>query len=164
MLRRMRITTRLALLGLVALAVAAPALASTYTTGTYDGKTSQKNSRTHKYRKITLYADSTAGQVSKIKFVHTGKCNDGSRTHATQGKDKAHQLIADIDGNGHFELTAKSKSGATKLTMSGTIVGNEASGKFEVKSRFNGQTQELDPKGSIKCTTGKVTWSAKTTG
>jgi hypothetical protein len=163
MLWLMKIAARLALIACLALAVAAPALASTFTTGKYEGKTSQKNKNTGKFRKISFHADSTAGQISNIKFVSTGTCNDGSRSQGSQGKN-GNTLFADVDGNGHFSLTAPSKSGATKLKMSGTISGNQASGTFTVKSRFNKNTGNADPDGSIKCTTGTVHWSAKTTG
>jgi hypothetical protein len=163
MLWPMKIAARIALIAVLALAVAAPALASTFTTGRYEGKTSQKNKNTGKFRKISFHADSTAGQISNIKFVSTGKCNDGSRSQGSQGKN-GNKLFADVDGNGHFSLTAPSKSGATKLKMSGTISGNQASGTFSVKSRFDENTGNPDPDGSIKCTTGTVHWSAKTTG
>jgi hypothetical protein len=160
MLRPMRTSSRLALLVVLALALAAPALASTFTTGDYVGKTSQKNGE-GKFRKIKLHADSTAGQLSRITFFSTGKCNDGSHSHGWQGKGE-NKLFADVDGNGRFSLFAPSKSGATKLTLSGTIVGNKASGIFTVKSRFNKNTNKADPNGSVKCSSGKVSWSAKT--
>jgi hypothetical protein len=156
----MRIRSPLALLTVLALVLAAPALASTFTTGDYVGTTGQKNGE-GKHRKITLHADSTAGQLSRIKFFSTGKCNDGSHSHGWQGKGE-NKLFADVDQNGHFSLFAPSKSGATKLTMSGTIVGNKASGTFTVKSRFNKDTNKPDPDGSVKCSSGTVKWSAKT--
>jgi hypothetical protein len=160
MLRRMRTSSRLVLIGVLALAMAAPALASTFTTGDYVGTTSQKNGE-GRFRKIKLHADATAGQLSKIVFFSTGKCNDGSHSHGWQGKGE-NKLFADVDENGHFSLFAPSKSGATKLTMSGTIVGNKASGTFTIKSRFNKNTNKSDPNGSVKCSSGKVKWSAKT--
>jgi hypothetical protein len=162
MLWLMKTTSRVALLSAVALAAAAPAVASTFTTGKYAGTTSQVNGK-GKHRKITFDADSTAGQISHITFFETGKCNDGGHSHAWQGKG-ANKLFADVDGNGHFSLFAKSRSGATKLTLSGTIAGSKASGKFTVKSRFNKDTNQTDPNGSVRCSTGTVKWSAKASG
>jgi hypothetical protein len=162
MLDCMKPSVTTALVSALVLAVAAPAVASTFQTGKYTGTTGQKNKRTHKFRKISLHADSTAGQLSNIKFVSTGECDDGSHSEGSQGTG-GNKLFADVDGNGDFSLTAKSPSGGTKLTMSGNIAGDKASGTFTVKSRFN-KAGKSDPHGSIKCTSGLVKWSAKLTG
>jgi hypothetical protein len=158
----MRTASRLLLLLLAGLALAVPAIAATYSTGKYTGTTSQRNQNTHKFRKITLHADSTAGRVSNIKFVSRGKCNDNTHSEGSQGKGD-NKLFADVDDNGHFSLFAPSKTGATKLTMDGDLSGDQASGTFTVKSRFD-KNSKPDPHGSIKCTTGTVHWSAKLTG
>jgi hypothetical protein len=158
----MRTRTRLALAAVAALATAAPALAATtYSTGRYEGTTGQVNKNTGKHRKISLHADQAAGQVSNIKFVTTGKCNDGSHSTGSQGTNGNH-LFADVDGSGHFSLIAFSKTHATKLTMSGALAGTKASGTFKITSRFD-DSGTPDPNGSIKCTSGTVHWSAKWT-
>lgn len=158
----MRNAARIATLALAGLALAAPAVAATFTTGDYKGKTSQVNRNTKKHRKISLHADATTNQVTDIKFVETGTCNDGSRTEGSQGTG-GNNLYADVDSNGHFSLVAKSTTGATKLTMSGDLSGDQASGTFTVKSRFNGSGNP-DPHGGVRCTSGTVTWSAKLVG
>jgi hypothetical protein len=159
----MTISSRIALACVLALALAAPAIAATFTTGKYAGKTSQINKRTGKHRKITFHADSAAGQISNIKFVSTGKCSDGSRSIGSQGKN-GNKLFADVDSNGDFSLFAPSKTGATKLKLKGHIEGNQASGTFSVKSRFDKDTGNPDPDGTVKCSSGTVEWSAKATG
>jgi hypothetical protein len=163
MLLDMRNASRLLLVVLAALALAVPAIAATtYSTGKYTGTTSQRNQNTHKFRKISLHADSTAAQVSNIKFVSRGTCNDDTHSEGSQGKGE-NKLFADVDDNGHFSLFAPSATGATKLTMEGDLSGDKASGTFTVKSRFD-KNSHPDPHGSIKCTTGTVHWSAKLTG
>src|SRR2546421_10648773 len=61
MLRRMKMTSRAALLLALVLALAAPALAATFTTGKYQGNTSQKK-KNGKKRKISFHADNAAQQ------------------------------------------------------------------------------------------------------
>ena len=154
--------TRIALAAAAALATAAPAAAATtFRTGKYTGTTGQVNKNTHKHRKISLRADSAAGQVSNIRFVTTGKCNDGSHSSGSQGTH-GNQLFADVDDNGDFKLVAFSTTHATKLTMSGHLEGTKASGTFKITSRFD-DSGNSDPNGSIKCTSGTVHWSAKWT-
>ena len=158
----MRTRARIALVVVAALTLAAPAAAAAaFTTGDYVGTTGQVNKNTGKHRKISMHADSAAGQVSNIKFVTTGKCNDGSHSSGSQGTNGNH-LFADIDDSGHFSLVAFSSTRATKLTMSGAFSGNKASGTFKITSRFN-QSGQPNPNGSIKCTSGTVKWSAKLT-
>lgn len=152
----MKTTSRLALVIAIVLALAAPAIAASFTTGKYSGKTEQVNKSTGKHRKISFHADSTAAQITNLKFVETGKCNDGGRSSGTQKG-----LHADVDDNGDFRIDAKSTSGATTLKLRGHIAGSKATGTFSVKSRFNKDTNEPDPDGGIKCSTGTVDWSAK---
>ena len=152
----MKTTSRLALVVVICLALAAPAIAASFQTGKYVGKTEQVNKRTGKHRKISFHADSTAAQITNLKFVETGKCSDGGRSSGTQKG-----LHADVDDAGDFRIDAKSTSGATKLKLRGHIAGSKASGTFSVKSRFNANTNEPDPDGSIRCSTGTVEWTAK---
>ncbi|MEA2389084.1 MAG: hypothetical protein QOG41_1857 [Thermoleophilaceae bacterium] len=152
----MKKISRLALVVAIVLALAAPAIAASFATGKYSGTTAQVNKRTGKHRKISFHADSTAAQITNLKFVETGKCSDGGRSSGTQKG-----LHADVDANGDFQISAKSTSGATKLKLSGHIGGSKAKGTFSVKSRFNKDTNNPDPDGSIKCSTGTVKWSAK---
>ena len=158
----MRRISRLAAPALVALAAAAPAIAATYESGRYAGTTSQINKQTGKHRKITFNADAVNGEVTKIKFYAKGKCSDdgtSGRLHGTPPE----RLFADVDDTGHFSMVAKSPSGATTIRVSGDLAGNKASGTLSVKSRFNAKTNEPDPNGSVRCSTGKVRWSAKRT-
>jgi hypothetical protein len=151
-------TSRLAILTVLVLALAGPAYALTsFTTGKYAGKTAQTKSN-GKHRKISFHADFDASQVTNLKFVETGKCNDGGHSSGSQKG-----LHADVDANGNFKIVAKSSSGATKLKLNGSLSGTKASGTFSIKSRFN-KSNNPDPNGSIKCSTGTVKWSAKTTG
>ena len=76
----------------------------------------------------------------------------------------AQNLHTTVDSNGKFVVDAVSKSGATRLHLTGTIAGHKAHGQFVLKSRFNSHTNRPDKNGSIKCSTGKVTWSAALVG
>jgi len=155
----MRRIARAAALPVLVLALAAPALAAvTYSTGDYKGATSQRNGH-HKFRKITFHADSVAGEITKMKFVESGTCSDGGTSSGSQKN-----LHTTVDSNGKFVVDAVSKSGATKLHLTGTIAGHKAHGQFVLKSRFNSHTNRPDKNGSIKCSTGKVTWSAALVG
>ena len=143
--------------------MAAPAIAATFSSGKYVGKTSQKNKNTGKKRKIQFRVDAANGEVRNLKFVETGKCSDGGSSLGTQ------KLDLYIDENGNFvdqadktPVKATSKSGATKLRLTGKVTGTEAKGTFKITSRFtNGNPGEPDPDGSVKCSTGTVNWSAK---
>ena len=149
--------------GIAALAAAAPAIAATYESGKYEGHTAQINKATGEHRKFELRADAVNSEVTGIKFYATGTCSDGGKSYGLQGK-KPNRLFGDVDENGHFKVVAHSTSGGTTVTVVGDLAGTKASGWFTVKSRFNSKTNESDPNGSIRCTTGKVHWSAKKTG
>ena len=64
----MRKTLRILIVPALVLALAVPALAvTTYSTGDWKGTTAQKNGK-GKHRKLTFYADSTTGEVTKLAF------------------------------------------------------------------------------------------------
>lgn len=134
------------------LLLAAPALGASFSTGNYAGKTKQK-------RKISFHADFSTGELTAIKFVETGRCRDGTTT-----KGKQRDLVASVDANGNFKIAAKSDSGGTRLTLKGKIAGQKAKGYFVVKSRYRKNDTKPSPNGKIKCSTGKVKWSAKLHG
>jgi hypothetical protein len=141
---------RLAVAVLAALlAVAAPAVAASFTTGHYAGKTKQK-------KKISLDADSANSQINNLKFAEKGKCSDGGTSKGHQGPFNA----VTVNPDGTFSVKGQSATGATKLKLNGTISGTKAHGKFKVTSRFT-KNGTPNPDGSIKCSTGKVKWSVK---
>ena len=152
---RSRIAIAIALV--VALAAAVPAIAATFTTGKYKGTTGQKNPR-HQFRKITFHADSTASEITNLKFVNTGTCSDGGASSGDQGPIN---MIVAADGS--FKFDGSSASGATKLHLVGTIAGTKASGSFKVTSRFK-KDGTPSPTGSVRCSSGTVKWSAKRIG
>ena len=156
----MKTTSRVAALLAFVLAFAAPAVAAAFTTGNYKGKTAQTYRKHHhkKHRKISVHADSTAGQVSNLKFFTQGKCSDGGRSSGKQGP-----FTTNVDQNGHFSVRGTSPSGATHLKLNGTLSGNKANGTVKVVSHFNKNNQP-DPNGKIRCSSGKVKWSAKRVG
>jgi hypothetical protein len=157
----MNMIRRLALVAVLVLALAVPALAATsYQTGRYAGKTSQKNSD-GKHRKISFHADFDAGEITNIKFVSTGTCTDGGDSHGSQG-GKGSNLFANPNANGDFKFTTYSNNKATKLHMAGHIAGTKASGTFKVTSHYDKQGNS-DPNGSVKCTSGVVNWNARKT-
>jgi hypothetical protein len=158
----MKTTARVAAIGIAALAAAAPAIAATYESGKYEGHTAQVNKRTGEHRKFVLHADAVNSEVTGIKFYATGTCSDGGKSYGQQGT-KPNRLFGDVDDTGHFDFTAHSTSGGTTVRVVGDLAGNKADGWCRVKSRFNSKTNESDPNGSIRCTTGKVHWSAKRT-
>ena len=148
----MRGRCRLAAVVAALLAFAAPALASSFTSGGYGGKTKQG-------KRITFKADSSTLEVSNIKFSETGTCKNGDKSKGKQGP-----LSSTVSStSGKFHISGTSTSGATKLTLNGTISGTKAHGSFTIRSRFN-KSGKADPKGSVKCTTGKVKWNAKQGG
>jgi hypothetical protein len=150
---------RLVLVAVLVLALAVPAYAAvTWQSGRYEGHTSQKNSK-GKFRKISFHANYDAGELNNIKFVSTGTCTDGGDSHGTQGGKGSH-LYAYPGAKGNFKFTSYSADKSTKLTMQGHIEGSKASGSFRVTSHYDKQGRS-DPNGSVTCTTGKVTWSAK---
>lgn len=136
------------MLPLAVLALAAPAVAADFQTGGYKGKTKQKKT-------IRFKADMAAGEIKGLKFGERGKCNNGDKSKGTQGP-----LSTDVDDSGKFHIDATSPSGSTRLVLNGTISGSKAHGKFTVKSRFD-SSGAPNPNGSVKCSTGKVKWSAK---
>lgn len=155
----MKIVSRLALALALALVVAVPALAATtFTTGDWAGTTSQRNGEGKK-RKITFHADAAAGEITNMKFRSAGTCSD----EGTSGGEQKN-LHSTVGADGKFTINAVSQSGATTLKLTGTIVGNKASGSFTLKSRFNKRTNKPDKNGSIKCSSGLVKWSAAPVG
>ena len=146
----------LALVALLAFAV--PAFAASFSTGDYGGRTKQKNGK-GKHRRISFHADFDADEITGIKFVETGKCKDGT---TTIGKQK--DLSAPVLANGTFTVKASSSNGGTKLSLKGKIAGTKASGSFIVKSRYKKHATKPNKHGKVRCSTGKVKWSAKLGG
>src|SRR5207249_464802 len=81
--------------------------------------------------------------------------------------------LADVTySTGDYRGTTSQKNGHHKFrkitfhadSVAGEISGNKAHGQFVLKSRFNSHTNKADKNGSIKCSTGKVTWSATFAG
>ena len=143
----------------VALALPAPvAFGASFSSGSYKGKTAQRNGK-HKRRTISFRADGESGEIFGIKFVETGRCSDGT---TTIGKQK--DLSATVGADGKFSINATSPGGGTRLSLTGTIAGTKASGRFTVKSRFKKRGTKPNKHGKIKCSTGKVKWSAKLVG
>ena len=144
----------LALVTALVLAVAAPAIAASFTSGPYVGHTAQKNHRTGQFRKFSFTANASTSRITNLKFTNTGTCSDGGKSSGTQSG-----LAFNVRADGTFSGKGTSPNGATKLTLSGTITGTKAWGTFKVTSRFNKQGY-LDPNGSITCTSGVVQWWA----
>jgi hypothetical protein len=158
----MTTTSRLVavLVVVLALAVAAPAIAGSFSNGSWKGTTGQKmgpkGHRTH--RKISFQADNSASEITKLKLNAQGTCSDKGTS-----VDNQSGLFADVDANGKFTIEGSGPKGGTKFKLTGTISGKKASGTFVIKSRFNKKNQP-DPNGSIKCSTGTVKWSAAFAG
>src|SRR2546421_7788664 len=125
------------------LAVAAPAVAASFQTGHYAGKTKQDKT-------ISFGADAANSEIHNLKFAEKGACSDGGTSKGNQGPFNGVTVAAD----GTFSVQGKSASGATKLKLTGTIAGSKAHGNFKVTSRFT-KSGKPSPSGSIKCSTGK---------
>jgi hypothetical protein len=151
MLWVMRGRRRFAAVTAALLALAAPALAANFKSGSYGGKTKQG-------KRISFKASLDNAEITKMKFSERGTCNNGDKSKGTQGP-----LTATVNDNGKFHIKGTSTSGATKLSLNGTISGGKAHGSFTIKSTFN-SAGKADPNGSVKCTTGKVKWHAKKGG
>jgi hypothetical protein len=158
----MKATSRLLVVLVLAagLALAAPAIAATFSTGNWKGTTAQvkgpKGHRTH--RKISFKADSAAQEITKLNVDAQGKCSDKGVSI-----DKQSGLFADVNADGTFKIEGSGPKGGTKFKLTGKISGKKASGTFVIKSRYNSKNQP-DKNGSIKCSTGTVNWSAAFAG
>jgi hypothetical protein len=148
----MRGRRRLAAVVAAMLVLAAPAAAATtFTSGTYGGNTAQG-------KRISFKANFANTDITKLKFSESGKCDNGDKSKGNQGP-----LTATVGSKGKFHISGKSPSGATKLSLNGVISGNKAHGSFTLVTRFT-KSGKASAKGTIKCATGKVKWSAKLGG
>ena len=104
----------------------------------------------------TLHRDGTR----IIRYQAKMSCSDG--TTFTDG------VISDqvtIRRSGRFSDSWSDSKGAFSTSISGHIVGNSVSGRLRVKERFSDTPDSsgftpTDPKGSVKCDSGRVKWSA----
>jgi hypothetical protein len=153
----MKPALRIATAAALVLALAAPAIAATYSSGDYKGTTAQRDSKNHK-RKLSFHADATQGKLTLLKFTETGLCNDGKTSHGSQ-----HDLHASIGPKGKFHIDAHTPSGATHILVSGKLAGTSASGTFKITTNFD-KNGKPDPNGKSHCTTDTVGWSASKSG
>jgi hypothetical protein len=141
----------LPLTGIAVLCACAPALgAAAIDSGTYKGTTDKGVAVKFKV-------------TSSKQLVHFGfgefklKCSDGDTASGAALESGPKKLT--ITDSGQFVFTVKYKSGLNWLAR-GTVKGNKASGSIRVKVRFNKTTNKVDPKGSIKCDSGKRKFTA----
>ena len=96
-----------------------------------------------------------------VRYQAKMSCSDG--TTFTDG------VISDqvtIRRSGRFSDAWSDSKGAFSTSINGKIVGNTVSGRQRVQERFsdtpdaNGFTP-TDPKGPVRCDSGRVKWSAK---
>ena len=134
------------LLASAAVAQGAPNIDS----GKYKGKTKKGNP-------ITL-------RVSKSKklyrFTHNRvkmKCSDGD-TFRLEKLSSGNKRLTILD-DGKFGFKVEYDNGAY-WTVRGKIKGNKATGVLRMKIRFNSNDQP-DPDGNIRCTSGKLRFTAK---
>jgi hypothetical protein len=96
-----------------------------------------------------------------VRYQAKMSCSDG--TTFTDG------VISDqvtISRTGRFSDSWSDSRGAFSTSISGRIVGNKVSGRLRVQERFSDTPDAsgftpTDPKGSVRCDSGRVKWSAK---
>lgn len=119
--------------------------ATGFATGKYRGKTDQG---------LNVSFRATKQQVKGFSFKETGTCSDGRKSNGRQGP-----FTMTIDASGRFSESGASPSGATHSRITGKLSGKQASGTVRISSRFD-TSGNADPKGTVKCTSGTVHWTA----
>jgi hypothetical protein len=127
----------------ICLVLAATALAASYKSGSYKGKTGQTDATTKKKFPITFKIAN--GTISKVFTRTLDKCPDGSSLRVKQNAFTS----APIDSKGRFTLRAGSAS--QPAVMKGKVSGTTASGTITDKT--------LDTAGSGICK-ASTTWTA----
>jgi hypothetical protein len=130
---------------LVSAATAWGATATGFATGKYRGKSDQG-------LKVSFRAGKQ--QVTGFAFKETGTCSNGQKSNGTQGP-----FTMTIDAKGRFSASGASPSGATRSRIIGKLSGKQASGTFRIDTRFDASGNP-DPNGTVRCTSGKVHWTA----
>ncbi len=123
------------------------------TPGTYKGSIKGAGS-------ITLKIDSKKRLVKFVRTKITVKCDDG--TTATNSKITT-TGVAPIKSDGTFVWKADAEDVAESghdWRFAGTVKSPKASGTLKETVRFDA-AGDPDPNGSVRCSTGKLKWSAK---
>ena len=110
---------------------------------------------------ITIKVDSQKRIVKFVRTKITAKCDDGSE--ATNPKITT-TGTAPIKSDGTFVWKADPEDVAASgysWRLAGTINSPKASGTLKETVRFAPGGEEPDPNGSVRCSTGKLKWSAK---
>jgi hypothetical protein len=117
--------------------------------GKYAGKTDDAQA-------VTLRLTSDAKRVKKMRIHYTVTCNDG-RSGETYTDILNPKIRSDhsFRGSGTYKGSGDGSENAFKVT--GTVSAKKASGTFSLTA-----TSESEAQGeTLRCKTGKLTWSAK---
>jgi hypothetical protein len=145
---------RLILISTLAVALLVPATAlATFVSGTYKGKTSQSGPVSFK---------ATQSKLSKFRIGVVWKCTDGDRFQSVLPTSATYFPSQNIV-RGSYNASFTGSRGASKYVNKGTIVNRRANGSFTGTRKYN-TNDDLDPNGTVICTTGRVTYSVPRTG
>ena len=136
-------------LTLLAAALLVPATAqAAFLSGTYSGKTANKGPVSFK---------ATQSKLSLFKIGVVFSCTDGDKFQTTIQGFPA-QNIVKVRGVGKYNATFTGSTGASRYVHKGSILNRRATGTFTGRRTYNEQ-DELDPQGTVVCTTGTLRYS-----
>ena len=138
------------LLGLVAPATAAAA----FTSGSYRGTTAQRTP-------VVLKASQTT--LSRFRIAVGFECTDGDRFTAYIPGRRTFlpaQNVVSVRGVGRYDAAFTGSRGASRYVNRGSILNRRVAGTFTGRRRYNARN-DLDPNGTIVCTTGTVRYTAR---
>jgi hypothetical protein len=135
----------------VALAVGASVAEAKVVKGTYRGKTSDGG-------KVALKVDKSKSLVNVTRSNLLFRCSDGDRFRSLSSTSTGKVPIAD----GKFDISDTQPDDAVSWQMTGSFnaKGTKIAGTYGETRRFNSKDR-LDPKGSVTCQTGDLTYSAR---
>jgi hypothetical protein len=126
--------------------------------GTFTGRTGAKDP-------IGFRVPST-NRVSGFYFEGVRlKCSDGDKFDTSRGSARTHSPTKSryrVSSARRFTISLTSTKTGFGWTAKGrfSASGGSAAGTLRVRARFDIENR-LDPKGSVKCDSGKLSWTAK---
>ena len=138
-------------ISLLALALAAPTTAwAAFRSGSYTGKTAKSGAVSFRVTQTLL---------SRFKIAVVFNCTDGDRFQTVLQGFPA-QNIAKRRGVGRYSASFTGSNGASRYVNRGSILNKRATGTFTGKRTYNAE-DELDPQGTVVCTTGSLGYTAR---
>jgi hypothetical protein len=141
------VKSRVAILALVLVAVAAGTAWAKYESGTYAGKTTGQ--------RLAVSFKATQSRLSRLSIKVKFTCDDGDKFETVLKDFSAQNIVA-----GRYDATYQGSSKASTYRHRGAIVNRTATGSLKGTRRYN-ENDELDPNGTIVCRTGIVRYSIR---